>query len=255
MAEEIIGLNSPEDGDTGIQTPETEPNVPPAQDDQGTETTQATPNEGDTIATLRAKLDAEQAKARFYQSIASQPERNPIQRQPQEYHQPQMQQPQDPYGFGDDDVLTGAQVKALMQSMAQEQLLSVSEITRESINRTNEVAARASYQDFDEVLGFAKDLVQKDQNLLVQLSTASNIAEAAYFLGKTHPDYQKKNAEKIAQSITEQIQKGIKTPTTLSAGGGTQTLGSTALDRAKSFKDSDIESILARARRGEIVKI
>lgn len=109
----------------------------------------------------------------------------------------------------DDAVITGADLKRILQA-ERERLLGE---TKKHTSAQAIITARQRYEDFDEVVRYADDLISSTPELKgieEYILSQPNAPFLAYALGKLHPEYQKKVAQK--QSLSERISRNMETP-------------------------------------------
>ncbi len=132
----------------------------------------------------------------------------------------QVQQPkqeaQESDSIDDDAVITGADLKRILQR-ERERLLGE---TTKSTSQQALIMARQRYDDFDEVVRYADELIQNTPELKGLdefILTRPNAPFLAYALGKLHPEYQKKAMQK--NSLSERIEKNMSIPQPSRKGG------------------------------------
>jgi len=109
----------------------------------------------------------------------------------------------------DDSVITGAELKKILQ-MERERLLGE---TKRQTSTQALLTAKKQYEDFDEVVKYADDLIAKYPELKgieEFILTKPDAPFIAYALGQLHPDYQRKRAQK--NSLAERIQNNMEAP-------------------------------------------
>jgi len=109
----------------------------------------------------------------------------------------------------DEAVITGADLKKIL-AREREKLMSTTKATTASQAL---VLARQRYEDFDDVVRYADDLIANNpalKGLEDAILSNPNAPFLAYELGKLHPEYQRKALSK--QSLSEKIQRNLETP-------------------------------------------
>lgn len=109
----------------------------------------------------------------------------------------------------DDAVITGADLKKILEK-ERERLLGE---TKKTSSVQALINARQRYEDFDEVVRYADELIASNPELKgieEYILSHPNAPYIAYSLGKLHPEYQKKQLQQ--QSLSDRIAKNMGTP-------------------------------------------
>lgn len=141
--------------------------------------------------------------------------------------------------ISDDDVLTGADLKKVLQAKE-------NQINSQLTKYQRELAAmrlKSKYQDYDNVVGNTLKLAQTDTELAEALTSSSNPGLLAYHIGKSFE--KKAEASRDAQRMVENASK----PKSLSQ-AQTGTSGLSKTDYFLNMSDSDFEKHIAKVKFG-----
>lgn len=158
----------------------------------------------------------------FFQSMAAQQ----VQPQPQ-HQQPQPYQPQPPYqqpypqqGMMPDDPyapITAQDANQylgnFMQQQVAPQIQQVEKRVRQAMGYMSEQAAKSRYNDYDEAIGLAAEMLNQNPVYGQMIANAQDPAEAAYRLGRSHPKYFEQAVAKERKKVAEKIQSNSEKPT------------------------------------------
>lgn len=120
------------------------------------------------------------------------------------------------YDINDDDVITGADLKKILQA-ERERLLGE---TKRQTSTQALISAKQRYEDFDEVVALADDLIASMpelKGLEEYILSQPNAPFIAYSLGKLHPEYQRIVSKRRA--LTQKISQNMETPQPSRRGG------------------------------------
>lgn len=109
----------------------------------------------------------------------------------------------------DESFITGADLKKIL-TKERERLMST---TKSQTASQALVMARQRYNDFDDVVRYADELISNNpalKGLEDAILSNPNAPFLAYELGKLHPEYQRKMAQ--SQSLSNKIQRNLETP-------------------------------------------
>ena len=149
-------------------------------------------------------------------------------------------------GRTDDDLLTVSDVKRLLGATRD----SSEQAIRTQMRDMSERVARIRYSDYDDVLdNYTAKMIAKNPDLLDAINRSSDPAEAAYLLGRSHPDFVQSQIKASTAKVADKIQKNATKPKTLSARAtGTPRVSSD--DRYASMTDADFEKEIQKALNG-----
>lgn len=117
------------------------------------------------------------------------------------------EEPEDDVGISDDDVITGADLKKILE---RERARLQQEQSKMTVNQAL-VMAKKQYPDFDDVVALADDLITSNPalkglaNYILQSPEAPFIA---YELGKLHPNYQRR----ASNGLGNRLQQNMNSP-------------------------------------------
>jgi len=118
--------------------------------------------------------------------------------------------------IGDDDVITGADLKRILQ---REREKLIGETSKTSSHQAL-IMARQRYEDFDDIVRYADDLIKNTPELRgldEYILSRPNAPFVAYAVGKLHPEYQRNLMKK--NNLTDRIERNMNTPQPSRKGG------------------------------------
>ena len=86
--------------------------------------------------------------------------------------------------------------------------------------RHQEEAAKRKYPDFDQMISFAAELSKKNPGLAKAIMASDDVADAAYWIGKSHPSNVQNLSKVATQQITRKISENLNRPATLTNAAG-----------------------------------
>lgn len=157
----------------------------------------------------------------------------------------QQQAPKEPDdSFGDEDLLTGADLKKALKKTMSAKEKELQGTLSEMQAKIKLYEMRSRYSDYDEVVKNTLNLAKQDPALAEAIQTSSNPHLLAYQLGRGATG-DKSKASVEAQKIVENAQK----PGSLSAASaGSQTLSK--VDYFANMSDADFEKHIAKVKYG-----
>jgi hypothetical protein len=237
-------------GDNDIQTVESvvaQPDQLVEQESQGSEVqeqvvetpAQETPDVDSLKREYESKLEDERRKAEFYRQMAMMGQAS----------QQQQRQPEPEETFDSNYVPTGADVQNFVHREIQKSVAPIRNTQRDQMVRMEEELMRRNpdTQDYDDVIKtYSTDLFRKNPGLYDSIMSMPNAAQLAYNLGKSHPDYQKKQKAKTSQDLANTINSNLRKPASVVSQGG-KSASSGAPDYANMSKD-DLEREIRKVK-------
>lgn len=203
----------------------------------------------ETMATQKQEIESlRQEKARMEQ------QQQLYQAYLQSVYQPQAQaqaQPEeDPWAeIPDEDVPMGSNIKKAFGkalSKKEEQFnRTVSELKAE----LNAMKLQASHGDYKDVVSFGLKAAQENPELANAMAASNNPALLAYYLGKSHPEYQERQWSKKQSDEARKIVENSTLPGSQNRVAG----GSSPLSKTNFFvdcSDQDFEKHIAKVKMG-----
>ena len=177
------------------------------------------------LAALEAERERRQRaeqEADFYKNLALESQKNA-------YKQPEQE------AYNPDDLADYKNVNHLVDKKFEQ----VQSQLRQQEIRHQEEAAKRKYTDFDQMIAFAADLSKKNPGLAKAIMAADDVADAAYWIGKSHPS-NAQNLNKVAtQQITKKISENLNRPATLTNAAGASV--KQAADHWQNASSEDLE--------------
>jgi hypothetical protein len=182
--------------------------------EQGSEQSEVqTQDAPDKFETLTRELEAERRKSEFYQQMAI------MNQAVQQRQQPVEETP----SFDPTYVPNGADVQNYVDREIQRNVAPIRETQHNQMIRMQEELLRRDPDtaDYDEVVKtYATDLFRQNPGLYEAFMARPNAPQLAYNLGRSHPDYQKKQKAKTSQDLANTINSNLRKPTSITSQGG-----------------------------------
>jgi hypothetical protein len=215
MDNEDTGVNIPGESErpsdfgdeAGAAAPQLSPGVTPDAADQG---------RLDALREERRKR--QEAEEKYTQTLRAYSDL--LQQQQAKDSQPEVPE------FNEDDIITYKDVKKILEREREKG----ADETRKSMYNENLKRAREKFQDFDDVLKLADEMIASNPDLhglddvIMQKPNAPFLA---YELGKLHPNYRKKADMRNTESVVNRLERNLSQPPNMSGGSSAPYLDDT----------------------------
>lgn len=182
--------------------------------EQGSEQSEVqTQDAPDKVEALTRELEAERRKAEFYQNMATMNQMVQQRQQPAE----------EEFGFDPTYVPNSADVQNLVNREIQKNVAPIREVQHSQMIRMQEELLRRdpNTADYDDVINtYATDIFRQNPGMYESIMARPNAPQLAYNLGRSHPDYQKKQKAKTSQDLANTINSNLRKPASLVSQGG-----------------------------------
>lgn len=149
--------------------------------------------------------------------------------------------------FNEDDIITYKDVKKILDRERQRG----EDETRKSMYQENLKRAKEKYQDFDDVLKLADEMIASNPDLRGLddvIMQKPNAPFLAYELGKLHPNYRKKADMQTTQNVVNRLERNLSQPPNL--GGGTSAPYLDDTERIRRMSKEEFEAFDKRVLYG-----
>jgi hypothetical protein len=153
----------------------------------------------------------------------------------QQQPEPQQQQQQSGFDIPDDDIITGAQLKAILQQQtqtSQQEIRQFQEQQRQVFIDEQKAAYQQKYPDYNDVLATAQAEAQKDPAIAELIMRSKNPVDVAYKYGKLlrGEALTETNTAKGKVSVENKIVQNLNKAKTLNQAKGTVPAGEDDFD-------------------------